>query len=371
MNLGEPIDPRLPWVRPLADLDEARDVDTPGPRIEALRRAGRAFGDMLREGPRVRGVKTLDNITLPYPTRFAFNGAVPLPWPFVTMVHRTLLVELDTDEGLKRLLFNPSDAEAARATPFFTKLADRIDAVAPFAEKLLSKSFPTLEDQLAALDLTPADIDLVAYDHFHTQDLRPILGTEAEGSNGHGAPGRPGRFPNAILLAPRTEWATWDGLHPLQRPWFIADGKKGVPASKVVLIDRDVLLGPGCAILSTPGHTVGNQTLVVHSDDGVFGCSENGTSADNWSPLHSEIPGLRKFADWYEVECVINSNTPELGGEQYASMILERSVVDPVRDRPEHVQMFPSSEMTPSALSPGMTPAVLFEHRDGGAYARA
>lgn len=361
MKLGEPIDSRLPWVRPIADLDEARDVGTPGPRVEALRVAGRALGDELRRSPKVRGVKTLDNATLPYPTRFAFNGAVPLPWPFVTMIHRTLLVEVVTEAGLKRILFNPSDAEAARATPFFTKLAARIQAVAPFAEKLLAKQFPSLESQLAELGIEPGDIDLIAYDHFHTQDLRPVLGTKEAA----------GRFPNALLLAPEREWRSWDGLHPLQRPWFIVEGKEGVPESRVVLIDRDVFLGPGCALLSTPGHTVGNQTLLVHSDEGVFGCSENGTSADNWSPLHSDIPGLRKFADWYEVECVLNSNTPELGAEQYTSMVLERSVVDPVVGRPELVQMFPSSEMTPSALSPGMNPAVLFGHRDGGVFARA
>ncbi|MEM9691452.1 MAG: hypothetical protein AAGA56_02815 [Myxococcota bacterium] len=359
MKLGPPISDSLPWIRHVLDLQEARSIGAPGPRIEALRAAGRRLGDSLREGPQVVGVKTLNNVTLPYPTRFAFNGAVPLPWPFVTMVHRTLLVELLTEAGPKKLLFNPSDAAAARSTPFFTKLAERIESVAPFAEKLLSSKFESITDQLARLGIAPEDIDVIAFDHFHTQDLRPLLGTETAAA----------RFPNAVLLAPRLEWNHWDGLHPMQRPWFIEDGKTGVPEERVILIDHDLCLGHGCLLVGTPGHTVGNQTLFVHSDDGVFGCSENGCSADNWSPRYSGIPGLKKFVDWYEVETVLNSNTPELGGEQYASMILERSVVDTVAERPEFVQMFPSSEVTPSPLAPGVQPAMLFGHRDGGRFA--
>jgi glyoxylase-like metal-dependent hydrolase (beta-lactamase superfamily II) len=357
MKLGEPVDTRLPWIRNLHDLDEARGVGAPGPRIDALRREGRRLGDALRSGPRVVGVKTLENAALPYPTRFAFNGTVPLPWPYVIMLHRTLLVQVETDAGVKNVLFNPTDAERARAAPFLKKLTDRVHRIAPFAEKLLEGRFKSLEQQLGALGLATDDIDLIAFDHFHTQDLRPLLG-----------PG--GRFPRALLLAPRREWEDWDGLHPMQRYWFVEDGKRGVPADRVVITDGDLLLGTGCLLLRTVGHTTGNQTLFVHSDEGVFGCCENGCSADNWSPGQSAIPGLRRFAREYELEVVLNANTPELAGEQYASMILERSLVDEVPGRPGFVQMFPSSEVTPTPLAPGIRPSILFGHRDGGRYAR-
>lgn len=359
MKLGEPIDRRHPWIRRIHQLDEARAVSLPGPRSEALRRAGRALGDALRTEPTVLGVKTLDNTTLPYPTRFAFNGAVPLPWPYVTMTHRTLLVQLDGGDGVKNVLFNPTDPEASRATPFFAKLAAKIEKVAPFAEKLLARRFASLEEQLAAVGVAPEAVDLIAFDHFHTQDLRPTMGTAD----------RRGRFPNATLLAPKREWEHWDGLHPMQRPWFIEDGKRGIDPERVVLFEGDLALGRGCLLLSTPGHTVGNQTLFVHSDHGVFGCSENGTSADNWSPRASSIPGLRRFAAYYDVDVVLNANTPEMGGEQYCSMILERSLVDAVPGREDHVQMFPSSEVTPSALAPGIRPSMVFGHRNGGRFA--
>jgi glyoxylase-like metal-dependent hydrolase (beta-lactamase superfamily II) len=357
MKLGEPVDRRVPWIRNLLDLDEPRAVGVPGPRVEAIRRAARALGDELRAGPTAIGVKTMTLTTLPYPTRFAFNGTVPLPWPFITMVHRTLLVQVDTDEGRKNLLFNPTDIEAARATPFFARLTERVNRIAPFAERLLQKKFSTLEEQLSRIGIAPADIHALAFDHFHTQDLRPLLGVG-------GAP----RFPNALLLAPRVEWNDWDGLHPLQRPWFVADGKAGVSLDRVVLTDRDLAIGRGCLLVRTPGHTTGNQTLFVHSDEGVFGCSENGTSADNWSPHASSIPGLRRYAEGYDAEVVLNSNTPELAAEQYTSMVLERSLVDSAAQRPEMAQMFPSSEVTPSPLAPGIRPALLFGHRDGGIF---
>lgn len=362
MLLGDPIDPRVPWIRALRDLEETRAVSLPAERIRATVAAGQKLGDDLRTGPRVLGVKTLEVTTLPYPTRFAFNGAVPLPWPFVILTHRTLLVRLATDEGQKHLLFNPTDAEASRATPFFRKLADSIASKLPFAERLLAKPCEPLEAQLAKVGVRPEDIDVVAYDHFHTQDLRSVLGT------GKGAGGR---FPNAVLLAPEREWRDWDGVHPMQRAWMIEDGKRGVPESRVVTFDADVTLGGGAVLLRTHGHTSGNQTLFVHGAEGVFGCSENGCSVDNWSPRASTIPGLRSYAEQYDVDVILNANTPELAGEQYASMMLERSLVDPVRDAPDLVQMFPSSEVTHGPIAPLVRPRVELRHRDSGMFARA
>lgn len=361
VQLGDPVDPKLGWLRTLHDLDAARATSLPGERLVALERAGRDLGDALRASGRVLGVKTLDNATLPYPTRFAFNGSVPLPWPFVFMVHRTLLVRLATSEGTKHVLFNPTDAEAARRTPFFQKLGATLEERFPWAERLVAKKFPTIEEQLASVGLRPEDIDLLAFDHFHTQDVRSLVGTNE----------RRGRFPNALLLAPAREWQSWDSLHPMQRAWFIEDGKRGVPAERVVTFDADLALGEGCVLLRTHGHTVGNQTLFVHGSEGVFGCSENGCSVDNWSPRASRIPGLRAYAEQYDIDVVLNSNTPEMGGEQYESMTLERSVVDRVPGRDDLAQMFPSSEVTASALAPLVRPSVELRHRDSGAFARA
>lgn len=359
MKLGEPVDPNLPWVRTIDALKSARACSLPAVKIAAFEQSGRRLGDSLRSGPKVLGVRTLDNTTLPYPARFAFNGALSLPWPMVLMHHRTLLVKLQTEQGVRHVLFNPTDRDSSRATPFFRKLEERMLRVAPFAERLLAKAALPIEDQLAAVGVSPEQIDAVAYDHFHTQDLRPILG---DGS-------KPGRYPNARLLAPRREWEQWDALHPMQRAWFVADGKKGVPQDRVILFDDDVALGQGCLLLQTPGHTVGNQTLFVHSEEGVFGCSENGCSADNWAPHSSTIPGLARYARSFELDVVLNSNTPEYGGDQYASMMLERALVDQAVGNPDMKQMFPSSEVIPSAVAPGLRPRLVFGTRDGGCFA--
>ncbi|MCB9625174.1 MAG: hypothetical protein H6723_17800 [Sandaracinus sp.] len=360
MRIGEPVDSRLPWVRRIHDLDEARSLSASGPRLREYRRIGRRLGDDLRSGPRAT-VKTIPLATLLYPTTFAFDRAVPLPWPYVQMFHRCLLVQVEVEGTTRNALFNPTDYLASKATPFF---ADLIDALPhPDLQKLLSTQYGQVDEQLAALGLSAADIDVVAFDHFHTQDLRPILGSEIPAPDGTRLHAR---FPNALLLAPRKEWVDWDDLHPLQRSWFVADGKRGVPEDRVVLFDGDLLLGAGAMILQTAGHTTGNQTLFAHGARGVFGSSENGCSADSWSPRESRIPGVAKKARAYDLEVVLNSNTPELAAEQYNSMVLEKSVVDRSEVDPAFVQMFPSSEVTPSAFAPGVRPSMLFVERDSG-----
>jgi len=351
----EPVDRRLPWVRKIHDLDGARAGTTSGPRLRAVREAAERLGDSLRSGPRAESVRTLPLTTLLYPTKYAFSGAALSPAPYVNMVHRCLFVQVVAEGEVKNILFNPTDFVASRETPFFKKLIDRYGEFVSY--KLLARSFGPVEKQLAELGILPEDIDVIAFDHFHTQDLRPLLGTRA---------GVAARFPNACLLAPRREWDDWDDVHPFQAAWFIADGKKDVPAERVVLTDDDLALGDGCLLLRTPGHTSGNQTLFVHAEQGVFGCSENGTAADNWSPSASRIAGLRGFASHQMLDVVLNANTPEMGVEQYTSMVLERSLVDRVAEAPSFVQMFPSSEVTPSFLAPGIRPTLIFGERTSG-----
>ncbi|MFW6051911.1 MAG: hypothetical protein ACODAU_12095 [Myxococcota bacterium] len=356
------MDRRIPWVRALHDLDDAWAITSHGPQMKALRRAGESLGDGLREGPKVVAVRTLPLTTLLYPTKFAFNNACRVPAPYVMMHHKCLLVQVQAEGEIRNVLFNPTDYETSRETPFFRKTIDRMggDRVA----NLLVRQEPHIDAQLRQLGIAAEDIDVIAFDHFHTQDLRPLLGSPLPDAAGRTLPAR---FPNALLLAPRREWEDWDDLHPMQRAWFIEDGKRGVPEDRVVVFDADLAIGDGCLLLRTPGHTTGNQTLFVHGKEGVFGCSENGTSADNWAPYESSIPGLRSYARQYEVEVVLNSNTPELGAYQYNSMILEKSVVDRVPGAPAFVQMFPSSEVEHSrVVAPGVKPAVRFGNRDFG-----
>ncbi len=330
------------------DLDAAWRTTGHGARLRAVRNAGERLRERFAAGPRVVAVRTLPLTTLAYPTAFAFYGAAVSPAPVVIMTHRCVLVQFLQQGKLKNLLFNPTDIEGARATPYFVYF---IKQIGERAARLLQKKYESLEDQLARLGLNVADIDYVAFDHFHTQDLRWTVGT-TDGS-------RKPRFPRAELLAPKIEWDDWDDLHPLQRGWFVRDGKLGLLESRVVLTRGDLALGDGLMLLRSPGHTSGNQTLFFNTDQGVWGISENGTSADNWSPLDSRIRGLRTCCRRQEIDAILNSNTPESGADQYTSMVLERTIVDRVGRAPAFVQMFPSSEVTPSLLAPGLTPTLL------------
>jgi hypothetical protein len=267
--------------------------------------------------------------------------------------NRSLLIQVRTQDGIKNVLFNPTDGPANQRTPFYARLSAKTPAR---LRRLFEPKPNRCAEQLAQLGLSCDDIDLVAFDHFHTQDLRPLLGTSRL------AP----RFPNARLLAPRTEWMDWDDLPMIQRAWFVPDGKADVPLDRIVLTDDDLSLGSGLLLLRTPGHSTGNQTLFAHAEGGVFGCSENGTCADNWAPRQSRLPGMKRAAELLDIEVVLNANTPELGAEQYTSMLLERAIVDRVSDHPEFYRMFPSSEVSHSFIAPHVKPRLTFRHMDSG-----
>lgn len=345
----------MPWIRTLHDLDSARSVGTTGARQRALERGGRKLGDVLRAQPKVISVRTLPTSDAPYPIRFAFNGTVRglAPGALLIMKNRSLLIQVQTSEGIKNVLFNPTDGPTNQATPFYQRITEETPAALrrPFEPK------PNrCAEQLAALGLTCADIDVIAFDHFHTQDLRPLIGTSTT----------PSRFPNALLLAPRIEWNDWDDLPMVQRAWFVVNGKKDVPLNRVVFTDHDLALGEGLFLLRTPGHSTGNQTIFAHTDRGVYGCSENGTCADNWSPRHSRIAGVKRAAHLLDLDVILNANTPELAAEQYSSMLLERAMVDRVPENPEMFQMFPSSEVTRSWLAPHIKPTHSFGKVESG-----
>jgi hypothetical protein len=341
-----------PELHALADLDQAWATSSAGPRLRAVRAAGERLRDRMAASSRVLCVRTLPLATLLYPTKYALWGSALSPAPYVVMTHRALLVQFLQRGEPKTLLFNPSDVISARQTPYFRYMVDQLGEYLSY--EVFTRVFDPLETQLSMVGLGPGDIDYVAFDHFHTQELRTLLGTQ----DGGYLP----RFPRATLLAPRAEWEAWDELHPLQRGWFLADGKRNVRTERVALTSRDLELGDGVYLIRTPGHTVGNQTLFVNTDTGIWGSSENGTTADAYSPLDSSIAGLARACRQRETDVVLNTNT---------SMILERTLVDRVRRAPAFVQMFPSSELTPSLLCPGVRPSMVHGKIESGAVIRS
>ena len=342
----------MPHIHDLAttlhDFDDAWLEPRAALQVRGIRRAAERLRERFAGGARCIAVRTLELATLPYPSRFAFQGAALSPAPFVVMTHRALLVQFLRRGQLKTLLFNPTDVVAARETPYFARLRASMPEM---AERLVARIEAPIVEQLAKLSIRPEDIDYIAYDHFHTQDLRPILGT----TDGHYA----ARFPNARLLAPAAEWEAFEDPHPMQRAWLIAQGRTNISPDRVVLTRTDLQLGDGVLLLRTPGHTIGNQTLFVATDTGVWGTSENGTCVDNYSPHESQIPGVSATARTLDLDVLMNSNTPELGARHYASMLLEKTLVCRVARAPGFVQMLSSSEVTPHRIAPGLSPTLI------------
>jgi hypothetical protein len=176
-----------------------------------------------------------------------------------------------------------------------------------------------------------------------------MLGTD-EGANGASAPFR-SPFPRAGFINQRVEVDTFRDPHPMQWAWYVPDGMKGARLDNLVEIDGSVELGVGIAIIHTPGHTDGNQSLLLNTDTGAWISSENGVCADSWQPELSKIPGLRKTAEFFGREVILNSNTLEDSIDQYDSMVLEKALADPNTRDSRWLNVFPSSEMDDRKLN--------------------
>jgi hypothetical protein len=323
-------------------LDAAWAETSPAERLRKLRRAAeQTRAEFVSSGP-VTACVTRNLVTFPYPTKYAFAGAALSPAPMVMMTNRLQVVQFEHGGRKKTLLFNPSDVERNRAATYYTKLAE--DFGGPIADKLMMKSYGSVTDHLASLNLSPDDIDFIAYDHLHVQDLRGWLGRQPKPV-----------FKNAKLLVHKAEWQETRDLHPMNAAWYVPDGAD-LPMDRVQFIEGSVRLAPGVALVATPGHTLGNMSLYVNTPDGCFITSENGVSTESYSPEHSKIAGVAGTAERMGYEVVLNGNTRESSLDQYSSMVVEKILAGPSKADPRFSSFCPSSELTPSLLAPGLAP---------------
>jgi hypothetical protein len=324
----------------LTELDAAWAIRGSGTRLEEVRRAGRKLREAILATGTARCVRTADLATFPYPTRYGLQGVAASPAPYVFMRNRMQLVQVQSGAQLITILVNPTDPVRSAQAPYFARLAERYGK---FASRLLSTFHTTIEAGLAAWGVAPASIDYVTFDHLHVQDARGLL-----------APG--GLLPRAKLLVQRGELDTLANIHPLQAEWYIPACLDGVAAERVIALDGDYAIGGGFAIVRTPGHTLGNHSLVVVTDRGAWTISENGIAVDAYAPGASRIRGVARHARETGVEVILNANTREQSLDQYTSMVLEKTIADPVSDRPELPQHFASSELVAHPLAPGLSP---------------
>ena len=101
----------------------------------------------------------------------------------------------------------------------------------------------SVADALAGLDMTPADIGLVINTHLHFDHC-----------------GQNAVFAHAPCYVQRAELDRAERESPELYDWF------GFMNARWELLDGDVEILPGLSVITTPGHTVGHQCVVVASD---------------------------------------------------------------------------------------------------------
>jgi hypothetical protein len=330
-------------VRPFHEFDEAAATWPRGERLEAIRSGADAFRRRFKEQGQVTAVRTIDLVSAGYPAKYALGGAARGVNPIVNILNRLVVVQFHDFEGeLKTLAWEPTVPDGSAEAPFYAQLIEQYGQW--MTENVFSKEFHTVSEALSICGLTPEDVDYVTFDHLHVQDLRILMGTTRPVAGEPAA--REPFFPNAKFLLQRKEVDTLRSVHPMQWAWYVPGGMDHVIEDNLVLLDGDVELGVGVALVSTPGHTDGNQSLVVNTPDGIWVSSENGVCADNWHPHLSKIPGVKKEAEFLGREVILNSNTLEDSLDQYDSMVKEKAIADPNRKDPRWMNVFPSSEMT-------------------------
>ncbi|HEX2196821.1 MAG TPA: hypothetical protein VHJ76_07835 [Actinomycetota bacterium] len=364
-----------PSLAPIDHFEAANLDETPAAQLRRIREQAPRFKEWFRSTGTVDFFAGRSLVTLPYPRRFALWEACSVPVPYVWMTNRMFVVQWEEEDdgspgrsatGKRRtrtLLAEPSDYELGVDTPFLKRSIERLPMQRDRALETFFVRHAHVDEHLAQLGLTPADGDYLSFDHLHTQDVRRLIGTTAPAPDlGYDDAPVPATFPNAKLIVQPAELEHVRDVHPFQARFHQSWTYRDLDEEALLVVEGDVLLGPGVALLRTPGHTLGNHTLVVNTSRGIVTSSENGVAVECYAPEHSRLPGVAKWAREWGYEVVMNFNTPEYASWQYNSMVKEKLIADPMPGRPELPQVFPSSELTRHRLAPGIRPT--YEHGD-------
>ncbi|WP_442286590.1 N-acyl homoserine lactonase family protein [Variovorax sp. M-6] len=124
----------------------------------------------------------------------------------------------------------------------------------------------TLAAQIDELGLKPSDIKYVALSHSHVDHI-----------------GNVGMFPNAMLLVQKAEYESPTGSPLRSRPSDTVTTLEG---------DRDVFGDGSVVIISSPGHTVGHQSLLVKlpRTGAVLLSGDAAHFKDNWD--NGRVPSI-------------------------------------------------------------------------------
>ncbi|MCG8413351.1 MAG: N-acyl homoserine lactonase family protein [Pseudomonadales bacterium] len=158
---------------------------------------------------------------------------------------------LDNSETPVRELFVPCYLIEHEAGRLLWDAGLPLDMVGPRTEEATGWYEVSIVDQLEGMDVSPSDIDLVSFSHFHYDHV-----------------GAANVFSNSTLLIQQTEYeAAFE--HPETNPVFRPALYDQLNDSEKVILDGDHdIFGDGSVmIISAPGHTPGHQVLKLELDN--------------------------------------------------------------------------------------------------------
>ncbi len=106
---------------------------------------------------------------------------------------------------------------------------------------------------LAEIGLKPADIDIVILTHLHFDHAANIA-----------------LFPHAQFILQKKEWAYAQAPLPLQRGVYLTQLLNELESYDLVLADDGYEVADGVKVVCVPGHTKGQQAVVVNTSDGTY-----------------------------------------------------------------------------------------------------
>jgi glyoxylase-like metal-dependent hydrolase (beta-lactamase superfamily II) len=127
----------------------------------------------------------------------------------------------------------------------------------------------TLLDSLAALDVTPEQIDIVVNTHLHSDHCGWNTSVD-ETASGDAELLRP-TFPNATYYISEKEWH--DATHPNERTRATyLERNLGAIADRLELVDGETDITSEVKFLPTPGHTEGHGCVAISSggESGIY-----------------------------------------------------------------------------------------------------
>jgi glyoxylase-like metal-dependent hydrolase (beta-lactamase superfamily II) len=137
------------------------------------------------------------------------------------------------------LIHNPNGGYMLWDTGVAENIADMPDGLSQMNGAVVWHKPKKLAAQLAEINVKPSDIKYVAISHMHADHSSNV-----------------DMFPTATLLIQKPEW---DAIFAAPNPPF----KKEHPVTQLQG-DHDVFQDGSVTIISTPGHTPGHQSLLVH-----------------------------------------------------------------------------------------------------------